>query len=118
MGTFMHTITLLSASGDAQETVEALVDTGATFTSVAASVLDRLSVEDEGTVRLQLANGQIEEPHIGSVMAELNGTWRTIPCLFGESGDPSIIGAVALEIFLLSVNPVEQRLVPVVGYRL
>ena len=33
----MHTITLLSASGDARETVEALVDTGATFTSVAAS---------------------------------------------------------------------------------
>ena len=118
MGTFTHTITLISASGDARETVEALVDTGATFTSVPAALLEQLEVATERTVRLQLANGQVEERRIGSVRAELNGSQGMIPCVFGEPGEPAIIGAVTLEIFLLAVDPVQQRLTPVTGYRL
>ncbi|MBI2170996.1 MAG: retroviral-like aspartic protease family protein [Chloroflexi bacterium] len=118
MGTFTHDITLISRSGDIRQRVEALVDTGATFTSVPASLLERLGVEPERTVRLQLANGQIQERPIGPVRAELNGIQGTIVCVFGEAGEPSVIGAVTLEIFLLSVDPVERRLVPVVGYRL
>ena len=45
MGTFTHNITLIATSGDARESVEALVDTGATFTSVPASLLERLGVQ-------------------------------------------------------------------------
>ena len=118
MGTFAYTITLVSASGDTLETVEALVDTGATFTSVPTPVLERLGVEPERTVRLRLANGQIEERPLGTVRAELNGTQSTIPCVFGQPGEPSVIGAVTREIFLLSVDPVEQKLVPAIGFRL
>ena len=118
MGTFTHNITLISASGEARETVEALVDTGATFSSAPAPVLARLGVEAEGTVQLELANGQIEERPIGSVRAMVDGMQRTIPCVFGEPGETSVIGAVTLEIFLLSFDPVEQRLVPVRGFRL
>lgn len=118
MGTFTHDITVISRSGDIRQTVEALVDTGATFTTVPAPLLERLGVEPERTVRLQLANGQIQERPIGAVRAELNGIQGTIVCVFGEAGEPSVIGAVTLEIFLLSVDPVERRLVPVVGYRL
>ena len=49
MGTFTHTITLISTPGEARETVEALVETGAAFSSVPAPVLERLGVEVEGT---------------------------------------------------------------------
>ena len=117
MGTFTYTITLIAASGE-RETMEALVETGATFTNVPGPVLERLGVKADGVVRLQLANGQIEERSIGSVIAELNETQRTVPCVFGEPGEPSLIGAVTLEIFSLGVDPVERKLVPVIGYRL
>ena len=116
MGTFAHPITLHSASDGRVETLEALVDTGATFSSVPAPVLERLGIEPVDKVRLRLANGQIEEQSIGEVRAELDGTTRTIPCIFGGEDAPALIGAVTLEIFLLSVDPVDQRLVPVVGY--
>ena len=118
MGTFTHNITLLATSGDARESVEALVDTGATFTSVPASLLERLGVQAEGVVRLELANGQIEERPIGPVKVELDGRQRTVSCVFGEPGEPPVMGATTLEVFLLSVDPVGRKLVPVVGYRL
>ena len=39
-----------------------------------------------------------------------------IICVFGDPDSPPIIGAHTLEGFLLSVDPVQQRLVPVEGY--
>ena len=111
MGTFTHSITLIGPTG-AQETLEALVDTGATFSTVPASVLERLGVTPHRTVRLRLANGQIEERPISRVQAELDGTEEIILCIMGEPEAPPVIGAVTLETFLLAVDPVGQRLVP------
>ena len=118
MGTFTHPITLYSASGDRSETLEALVDTGATFSSVPTPVLEGLGIVPERTVELRLANGQIDRRAIGEARAELNGVSATIICVFGDPNAPPVIGAITLEIFLLSVDPVERRLVPVAGYRL
>ena len=77
MGTFTHSITLISDSGRT-ETVEALVDTGATFTAVPAAVLEQLGVVPDYTVSLRLANGQIDRVSIGEVRAELDGVRHTI----------------------------------------
>lgn len=118
MGTFRHNITLISADGQRRTELEAQVDTGATFSSAPAEVLERLGVRREDTVRLQLASGEVQERPLGFVMAELNGMRRYTPVTFGEAGEPSVIGAVTLEIFLLAVDPVVQRLVPVLGLRL
>ena len=115
MGTFTHPISLISESGHT-ETLEALVDTGATFTAVPAAVLERLGVVPHRTVTLRLANGQLEQQRIGEVWAELDGVRSTIICVFGERGSPAVIGAHTLEAFLLAVDPVEQRLVPVEGW--
>ncbi|MBI2873381.1 MAG: aspartyl protease family protein [Chloroflexi bacterium] len=116
MGTFSHPITLLDASGRHRERVEALVDTGATFSSFPTSLLERLGVRPIGTVRVRLASGQEEEWHLGEVRAELDGTQRPILCFFGPPGAPALIGAHALEAFLLTVDLVEQRLVPKEAY--
>ena len=72
MGTFTHTITLVSDSGLA-ETVEALVDTGATFSAVPAEVLERLGVIPHREVRLRLANGHIYDQRIGRLLARIDG---------------------------------------------
>ncbi len=112
MGTFTHNITLLSTSGDARETVEALVDTGAMFTVIPAPLLERLGIEAFDTLPVRFANGQVERWRMGQLEAELDGRRRPILCLFGSSDAPPLIGAHALEAFLLTVDPVDQKLVP------
>lgn len=116
MGTFTHPITLMAPSDGAAETIEALVDTGSTFASVPAPVLERLGVVSHRTVTLRLADGQLERRRLGEVKVELDGVEETILCAFGEPGSPAVIGAHTLEAFLLAVDPVEGRLVPVEGY--
>ena len=111
MGTFTHAITLHSASGETSETLEALVDTGAMFTAIPTPVLERLGVTPFRTMPVRFANGQVEQWQLGHVEAELDGQRMPILCLFGSADAPPLIGAHALEAFLLAVDPVEQRLV-------
>ena len=113
MGTFTHPITIPAANGDDRETLEALVDTGSTFASIPSPILERLGVEPYRNIRLRLADGRVEEQAIGRVLADLNGESEIIVCVFADPDAPSIIGAVTLELFLLGVDPVDQRLVPV-----
>lgn len=115
MGTFTQSITLLSDSSDRREDIEALVDTGATFSSAPAPVLERLGVSPERTVRLRLANDQIEERQLGFVKARIDGQESYIPCVFANEDEPAVIGAITLEVFLLAIDPVEKRLVPTTG---
>ncbi len=113
MGTFARDITVFSASGENSETLTALVDTGATFSSVPAPILERLGVAPQRQIRLRLANGEVVEHQLGEVVAQLDGVRTTILCVFGPEGAPALIGAHTLEAFLMAVDPVEQRLVPV-----
>lgn len=111
MGTFMHEITLISASG-ASETLEALVDTGAMFTVIPRDVLERLGVRPFRTMPVRFANGTVEQWQLGEVEAEIAGQRMPILCFFGSPDAPPLIGCHALEAFLLTVDPVEQKLVP------
>jgi predicted aspartyl protease len=113
VGTFFHTIRLIGVSGES-ETLEALVDTGSTFTTVPRPILERLGVVPFARARLRLANGQIAEQDIGEVLAEIDGLHRrTVVCVFGEPDAPPLIGAQTLETFLLGVDPDQRRLVPI-----
>jgi predicted aspartyl protease len=113
MGNFTHPITLYSADRSESEVVDALVDTGATFMTAPAALLERLGVEPLQVVTLRLANGEIERRRIGEVHVELGGQERTAVCVFGEPDAPPTIGAVTLQSFLLVVDTVDHRLVPV-----
>ena len=112
MGTFTHPITLIGTADGASETLEAPVDTGATFTTVPAPMLGRLGVRPERRVNLRLANGQVVQWDLGEVKAEIDGVRATILCVFGHDDSPPLIGAHTLEALLLVVDPVEGRLVP------
>src|SRR5438105_15815786 len=56
--------------------------------------------------------GELREVPIGEVEAEIDGRRMPILCFFGAKDVPALLGAHALEAFLLSVDPVEQKLVP------
>jgi len=115
MGMFSQRLTLHGSSGN-PETVEALVDTGALFTAVPAPILERLGVEPFRMIPIQLANGSVERWRLGQVEAELDGQRMPILCLFGSPDAPPLLGVHALEAFLLTVDPVEKKLVPKDAY--
>lgn len=88
------------------------MDTGAMFTVMPPSLLERLGVTPFRTLPVRFANGQVERWQMGEVDAELNGERMPILILFGSEDAPPLIGAHTLEAFLLMMDPVEQRLVP------
>jgi predicted aspartyl protease len=57
MSTFVHPITFIGPQGQ-RETLDALVDTGATFTSVPREQLEALGIRPSRQVRLRLADGR------------------------------------------------------------
>jgi len=118
MGIPRHAITLYDTSGQRSETGEAIVDTGSTFNLMPAPLLERLGVVPRRTIRLRQANGQVVESPLGSVECRVDEVRDYMPCHFGQPNDPPIINAVTLETFLLGLDPVGQRLVPVEGLQL
>ncbi len=110
MGTFFHPITIIGPTG-IRDTLDAMVDTGAMFTTVPTPVLERLGVRPFRTMRVRFVNGETQEWPMGHVEAELDGQRSPILCLFGSPDAPPLLGAHALEAFLLTVDPVEEKLV-------
>lgn len=116
MGTFTHPITLIGPGGE-RRTIEALVDTGSTFTSVPQQVLNELGVEPRREVTLRLADGTSHLQPLGRVLVQLDGIEEITFVVFGEPESPPTIGAVTLETLLLGVDSAGKRLVPVQGWR-
>ncbi len=113
MGTFNVTIEVAAGTDGPFEPVEAMVDTGATFTVAPASILHRLGVEVTRHVGFVLADGTRIERDAGWMVVRVDGQESPSPVVFGEEGAPALLGAVTLEVLLLGVDPVNQRLVPV-----
>ena len=93
------------------QTVEALVDTGATLSIFPGTLLRRVGVKPLHTVRTRLADGSIVRRSIGEVRLKLNGEAVTTRVLFGRERDAKVIGLVTLESLGLAVDPIRRRLV-------
>ena len=116
MGTFTAEIEIGDPSGSRWETVEALVDTGATYTSVPASVLKRLGVPPTDRLKFIQADGNQYERDTGETRARVNGKTVTTIVIFAEEDAPPLLGAYTLEGLLLAPDPVNRKLVSVPGY--
>ena len=114
MGTFTVPVLVGNPSSAARETVHALVDTGATFSVMPASMLRRLGIEPTRTRRLRLANGQVEERQTGMAFFEVQGIDGDVMVVFGPE-NLYLLGATTLEVLLLVVDPINKQLIPEVG---
>ena len=98
------------------ETVTALVDTGATFSMMPASLLERLDIVPDDTVLVRIATSEVLEFPVGEASFSAEGRRRrTSPVIFGQENH-YIMGAMALESLILTVDPVNERLVPYISY--
>lgn len=118
MGTVVVTIGIGDPQGRSFEEVDAIVDTGSTFTAIPRTTLQRLGVPVQRTVQSELADGSNAPVDIGKTMVRLEGLEFSTPVIFAEAGEPILLGVVTLEEALLAVDPVAGRLVPTNALRL
>lgn len=115
MGTFRVTIELGDPAGQHFEAIEALVDTGATYTSVPAPLLERLSVTAHTRDAFVLADGRRVERDIGRTWVRVDGRLELTLVVFADPGTEPLLGAYTLEGLRLAADPVSRRLIPVPG---
>ena len=116
MGTFRYHIELAATPEGPFQALDALVDSGATYTLVPKSVLERLGVRAVDTQTFVIADGKQIERDLGEAVVRIDGRIRTSVVIFGDEGVDPLLGAVTLEGFGLGIDPVGQRLIPVPGY--
>lgn len=93
------------------EEVELLVDTGAMLTVVPRPVLQRLGVNPVAQRRFRAFGGVVER-EVGGALIRYDATSAVIPIIFGEEGDPAVLGVTALEALGYQVDPVTGELRP------
>ena len=114
MGTFNVEIEVGDLSFNHFETVEVLVDTGATYTMLPTTLLRSLGVTPVSVRNFVIANGQRIQRNIGGQAAVQIGDEVLFDLVvFTDDGSPPVLGAFTMEAFSLAADPVNRRLVPV-----
>lgn len=115
MGTFNVDIGIGDTGRERWTTLSALVDTGASITAVPASVLRELGVEPSMRRRFESAHGEFREMDVGQTWVRIEGEEVFTFVLFNDEDTTPLVGAMALEMAFLGVDPVRQILVSVHG---
>jgi len=115
VGTFRVRIEIGDPGAERFETVEALVDTGATYTTISAALLDRLGVVPHARDTFLLADGRRVERDIGRTWVRVDGRVELTLVVFGDPDTPPLLGAYTLEGLRLAAYPVGGRLIPLPG---
>ncbi len=113
MGTVIVTIGVGDPQGQRFEELDVVVDTGATFSTVPRTLLERLGAPVERSAKSELADGSVAPVDVGRTIIRLEEKEFPTPVIFGEPAEPSLLGVIALEDALLAVDPVGRRLTPV-----
>ena len=98
MATFSQTVRLESLDGERSVEIDALVDTGASYTLVPANLMADLGVEPIDTVRLALADGRPVVDPIGRAVATIDGRTENTLVAFGENDARPLLGRTRLRV--------------------
>lgn len=112
MGTFALPIRVASMDGGQSKEIEAIVDTGAAYTTLPGRLLREMGVEPIGQRRFPLADGRRAIMDYGRAWVTVEEESEVTLVVFGEDNGPALLGAYTLEGLALAVDPVEQQLVP------
>ena len=113
MSTFTYPALVANPRGDSLPVeVKCLVDIGAMFTCLPTPQLEALGLAPQWRVPVVLADGRRDEWNATEILLTLDGRTLHTTCLFGPPGSLPLLGAVSLEQFALSVDPLTRTLVP------
>ena len=100
------------AKPDVTERIEFLIDSGASYSIVPKSVLEKLGIKPLIKQRLILANGSIIIRNKGIALFKYNNRIGGADVIFGEKGDSILLGAFTLESLGLGLDPIQRDLKP------
>ena len=112
MGVFNSRIRISTLDGQHSREVEAMVDTGSSYTLLPSAMLREMGISPTRKAAFELGDGRVVEMDVGEARAYINGENAVTPVVFGDDNAAPLIGAVTLEELLLAVDPSGQRLVP------
>lgn len=114
VGTFSADFVLWNADQTAARSLNGLVDTGASYTMIPASILEDLGIERKRTTTFDLADGSRRSYALGYAEMELAGQRDLVHIIFGPENTRILIGAFTLEVFGLAADAKYRRLIPAV----
>lgn len=93
-----------------------LIDTGATYTVVPKTTVDKLAIKSERKIELTLADGRVIKRGVGTAVFEMEGQSVYTPVILGERDDSYLVGAVTLEEMGLAINPLTRKIFPLKAF--
>ncbi len=90
--------------------VKALADTGATFTKVPRSAIDKVGVEAAYETGVELGDGRTITRRLALAEVEIDGMRRPVLVSIGEDGERALVGHTTLESLGFKVNPITHAL--------
>ena len=115
MGTFHVDVEVGDPEGRRYDRVEALVDTGASYTTLPRPLLEALGVVPHESAWFRLADGHQVEREIGRTWIRVGGRAELTLVVFADPGSPALLGAYSLEGLRLAPDPLNRCLVPIPG---
>ncbi len=112
MGVFRYSIEIAATPDGPFRQLEAVVDTGAFYTWVPASILDGLGLRPEYERLFKVGDGRVIERGVAEIVIRIDGRAMHTQCVFGDEGSEPLLGAFTLEGFALAPDPVGERLTP------
>ncbi len=113
MGTFSCPLRLTNMHSDLSVSVDAMVDTGAFYTQVPATMLRKIGVQPFDNFVFRLADGSTVRRDVGRAWAAVNDEQEITIVVFADEKSPALLGAYTLNGLSLAVDPVTQRLLPI-----
>lgn len=89
-----------------------LADSGALYSIVPKEVLSAIGVRPYGAETFTLADGSTIRRQVGNAFLQIDGRQAPTPVIFGEKGDGSLLGVIALESLGFSIDPRTGKLRP------
>ena len=115
MGTFSWTVEVSNLTDETSASVEALVDTGSSFSVLPANLLRGLGVSPDSRSTFEFGDGRRVELDVGQIWVTINERRAITKVVFGEDEATYLLGSHALEGVLLGVDPSAKLLIPVNG---
>ena len=96
------------------EELEPFVDTGAAFSWISRTRLQRLGIAPSRQMRFRTIDGRVLERDLAIVYVGANENTAPDLVVMAEAGEMEVIGAHSLEGLGVAADPVQRKLVPTV----
>lgn len=97
------------ANGQAAE-LEAVIDTGATFSKIPRSLAAKLGLEGKYETEVELGDKRIIKRKLSLAEIEIEEVRRPVLVAIGEEEERPVVGYTALELLGFKVNPLTGKL--------